>query len=155
MLHLTFLDQVLDGSGHIFDRHIGVNAMLIEEIDDIDPEPLQRALDGLLDVLGLTIQACRSRPCIAATQIEPKLRNRIRIRGREANPAPRAAFQLRKDLRGPMRGLWKSGKNSGQPKDVPRPSCHHWVGNRILASRYHSSACTRSALRECVPWRLE
>ncbi len=44
--------------------------MLIEQIDDLDPEALERSLDGLLDMLGLTVQPRRARPCVAAAQIE-------------------------------------------------------------------------------------
>ena len=47
--------------------------MLIEQVDCLDLEPLERALDGLLDVLRPAIQARRTRPRIAATQVEPEL----------------------------------------------------------------------------------
>src|SRR3989442_8131601 len=33
VFHLSLPDQVLDGSRHVFDRHVGVNAMLIVEVD--------------------------------------------------------------------------------------------------------------------------
>jgi hypothetical protein len=38
--HLALLDQILHGSGDVFDRNIRVNAVLIEQIDDISPETL-------------------------------------------------------------------------------------------------------------------
>src|SRR5579862_3065806 len=47
--------------------------MLIVQIDGIEFEPLERALHGLLDVLGPAIQTCRPRTIILATQIEPEL----------------------------------------------------------------------------------
>src|SRR5215468_11006078 len=52
VLHLTLLDQLLHGSGDVFDRHVRINAMLVEEIDGIDFD--------LLDVLRPAIQAWRS-----------------------------------------------------------------------------------------------
>ena len=47
VLHLAFLDEFLHRSRHIFDRHVGIDAVLIEEIDGIDPEPLERGLSDL------------------------------------------------------------------------------------------------------------
>ena len=46
--------------------------MLIEQVDAVDLEPLERALDGLLDVLRPAIQAA-PRPSIAAAEVEPEL----------------------------------------------------------------------------------
>jgi hypothetical protein len=62
VLHLALLDQLLHRARHIFDGHVGIDAMLIEQVDDIDLEPLERALDGLLDVLRPAVQARRTRP---------------------------------------------------------------------------------------------
>src|SRR4051812_10936725 len=39
---LAVRDQVLHRAGHVFDRHIGVNAMLIEQVDAVGPEALER-----------------------------------------------------------------------------------------------------------------
>jgi hypothetical protein len=57
VLDLTLLDHVLHRAGDVFDWHVGVNPVLIEQVDDIDLEPLKRALDSLLDMLRLTVQA--------------------------------------------------------------------------------------------------
>src|SRR5207249_8851157 len=46
VLHLALPNQFLDRSGHILDRHVWVNPVLIVEIDHIGPEPFQRALDA-------------------------------------------------------------------------------------------------------------
>jgi hypothetical protein len=61
MLDLPLLDQILHGPRNVFNRDRGIDAMLIVEIDDIDSETLQGALDYLLDVLGLAIQAAPTR----------------------------------------------------------------------------------------------
>ena len=50
--HLAGLDQVADGAGHVLDRHGGVDPMLVEEIDDINAQALQRGVGDGLDVLG-------------------------------------------------------------------------------------------------------
>ena len=51
VFNLTFLNQLLHRSGHILDWHVRVNAVLIEQVDGIDLEPLKRAFGELLDVL--------------------------------------------------------------------------------------------------------
>ena len=57
VLDLAFLDQVLHRPRHLFDRHVRVDAVLVVEVDGLDPEPLERALGHLLDVLGPAVQA--------------------------------------------------------------------------------------------------
>ena len=42
MFDLAFLDQVPDGSGNVFDRDLGVHAMLVVEIDHVGLQSLQR-----------------------------------------------------------------------------------------------------------------
>ena len=44
---LTFLDQLLHRSRHVLDRHVRVDAVLIEEIDDIDLQPFRASLRQL------------------------------------------------------------------------------------------------------------
>jgi len=74
VLHLALQNQILHRARHIFNRHVRVNAMLIEQINDIHFEPLERAFDGLFDVRRLAVQARRTRPVIAAAQIEAEFR---------------------------------------------------------------------------------
>src|SRR6267143_5259878 len=42
VLHLALLDEVFHGSGDVFDRHVGIYAVLIEQVDDIGLEALER-----------------------------------------------------------------------------------------------------------------
>ena len=49
----AFLDQVLDRSGDTLDWHVRIDAMLIKKVDDIGPQPFQRCLNRLTDVVGL------------------------------------------------------------------------------------------------------
>ncbi len=43
VLHLAFLNQILDRACNIFDGNVQVDTMLIEQIDGIDLQPLQRS----------------------------------------------------------------------------------------------------------------
>ena len=52
VLHLACLDQFLHRARHIFDGHVRIDAVLVEQIDGLDPQPLERGLGDLLDVLG-------------------------------------------------------------------------------------------------------
>src|SRR2546425_6393374 len=56
VLDLAFPDQVLHRSRDVFDRHIRVDTVLVEEIDEVGLQSLERALDALLDVLGPTVR---------------------------------------------------------------------------------------------------
>ena len=57
VLDLAFADQVLDRTGDIFDRHVRVDAMLIEQIDDAGLPSLERGFIHLFDVLGTAVKA--------------------------------------------------------------------------------------------------
>jgi hypothetical protein len=74
VLDLAFLNQVLHRSRYVFDRHVRVNPMLIEQVDDIHLEPLERALGGLLDVLRPAVQARPLHPGgdRSGTEVEPE-----------------------------------------------------------------------------------
>jgi hypothetical protein len=41
MLHLALLDEVLDSAGNIFDGHLVIDTVLIEQVDDVGPEALE------------------------------------------------------------------------------------------------------------------
>src|SRR5208282_5490630 len=56
VLHLTFMNQVLHGSGYVFDGHVRVDTVLIEQIDGIDLEALNRGFSDLLNALGAAIR---------------------------------------------------------------------------------------------------
>ena len=56
MLHLAFPDQILHRSRYIFDGDVGVNAVLIEQVDDIGLKPLERGFGYLPDVLWPAVQ---------------------------------------------------------------------------------------------------
>ena len=51
VLDLALLNQLLDRARYLFNRHIRVRAVLIEEINGIDPQALERCLGNPLDLL--------------------------------------------------------------------------------------------------------
>ena len=53
----TVTIPVPDGACHVLDRDVGIDAVLIEEIDDIGPEPAERSLRDRPDVLRPAAQA--------------------------------------------------------------------------------------------------
>jgi hypothetical protein len=55
--HLPRPDQVLDRSSDVLDRHLGVDAVLIQQVDGVDAEALERTVHGLADVLGAAGEA--------------------------------------------------------------------------------------------------
>jgi hypothetical protein len=48
--------RFFDGSGDVFDRDLGVDAVLVEQVDVVGAQPSQRALDGLGEVLWAAIE---------------------------------------------------------------------------------------------------
>ena len=52
---LACLNQVLDCAGGVFDGSVGVDAMLVEEVDGVGLQALERAFDDLLDVVGAAV----------------------------------------------------------------------------------------------------
>ena len=71
VLHLAFSDQVLHRSGHIFNRHAGINTMLIEQVDHISPESFQRGVSNLLNMFWPAIE---TRLLAFGTNFEPEFR---------------------------------------------------------------------------------
>ena len=50
VVDLAGLDELLDGAGDVLDRDVGVDAVLVEQVDGVGPQPTQRAVDGGADV---------------------------------------------------------------------------------------------------------
>jgi hypothetical protein len=61
VLHLALLDQFLHGSCDVFDGHFWIGAVLVEDVDAVDVQALQRCCGNLLDVLRAAVEALLSR----------------------------------------------------------------------------------------------
>src|ERR1700690_602455 len=59
VLPLALLDQVLYGSCHVFHGDVRIHAVLVEQVDDIGVEALERGFGYLLDVLGAAVDSVR------------------------------------------------------------------------------------------------
>jgi hypothetical protein len=68
MLDLAFPNQNLHSARNIFNRHIQVHTMLVEQIDGIDFEPFERALRGPLDMLPPAVECA---PFATVIRISP------------------------------------------------------------------------------------
>src|SRR5271165_3204416 len=56
VLHFAFANQVLHRPRYVFNRHVRINAVLIEQVNDIGSKTLKRSLGHLLDVLRPAIE---------------------------------------------------------------------------------------------------
>jgi hypothetical protein len=53
---LAGVDEVFDGSGDVFDGDVGVDAVLVEEVDVVEVEALEGLVGDLLDVVGVGVE---------------------------------------------------------------------------------------------------
>ena len=90
VLDLAVPDQIPDRACDVFDRHVRVHAVLIEEVDRIDAEPFQRALRDLLDVLRAAVHA-ELFAFAGRVEFEPELRGDHHLL---AERSERLAYQL-------------------------------------------------------------
>ena len=72
MFDLAFLDQVPDGTGDFLDGHVRIDAVLVEQIDGLHPQPLERGFGDLLDMLGPAVQP-RPAGATIRVELEPEL----------------------------------------------------------------------------------
>jgi hypothetical protein len=54
--HLPLLDEILDRTRHVFDRHARIDPVLVIKVDAVGPESLERGLDHFPDVLRPTVE---------------------------------------------------------------------------------------------------
>ncbi len=57
MFDLAGLDEILDGSGNVFYGDVGVDAVLVVEIDDVGFEALERTFYRFLYMIGTAVEA--------------------------------------------------------------------------------------------------
>jgi hypothetical protein len=69
MLDLAFANQLADRPRDVFDRHLRIDAMLIEEIDPIGLEPLERRVSHFAYVRRPAVETRQ----LATLECEPEL----------------------------------------------------------------------------------
>ena len=62
MLDLPLRDQLLHRAGDLLDRHVRIDAVLVEEVDRFGPQPLERRLDAAPDRLRPAVEPARVSP---------------------------------------------------------------------------------------------
>ena len=72
VLHFALLNQFFHRTGYFLNRHTWINAVLIKKVNHIGPEPFQRCIGHLFDVLGPAVQAHPLRASIRV-ELEPEL----------------------------------------------------------------------------------
>ena len=55
--HFAFLHQFRHGADGLLDRHVGIDAVLVEEVDGLDAEAFQRSLGDRAYMLGPAVDA--------------------------------------------------------------------------------------------------
>src|SRR5439155_19849953 len=68
--HLSFSDQILYRRSDLFDQHLGIDPVLVKEINAVGSKTLQRRLRHLLDMLWAAIETTAG-----AFQVKTKLRS--------------------------------------------------------------------------------
>src|ERR1700754_3305871 len=56
MQNLSLIHQILDRSSNVFDRHFRIDAMLIEKIYAVGPQPFERSFNDYLDVIWFAVK---------------------------------------------------------------------------------------------------
>ena len=65
MVDLPFRDQIFQGTGDFLDRHLGIDPMLVEQVDSIGFEPLEHTFRCDLDVLRTAVQPVVTLSCLS------------------------------------------------------------------------------------------
>src|SRR4026208_1997746 len=62
MQDLSLIHQVFDSSGDVFDRHLRIDAVLVEKVYAVGAEPLERSFDAQLEVVGFAVKPGKPAP---------------------------------------------------------------------------------------------
>jgi hypothetical protein len=68
--HLARVDQLLHRAGDILDRHLGVDPVLVVQVDAVGAQPTQRVVDGTPDAVRPAAQTARFDPVLGEREAE-------------------------------------------------------------------------------------
>src|SRR4051812_40163046 len=60
VLDLALPDEGLERFGDILDRNLGIDAVLVEQVDAVDLQPLEARVDDFADMLGTAVDTARA-----------------------------------------------------------------------------------------------
>jgi hypothetical protein len=85
--------QLLHRAGDIFDRHRGIGAVLVQQIDLIRPQAFEHLVDGQLDAVGKTVEA---RSALSSLEVDgpPELRRDRDLVAKRCDTFAQDAFNL-------------------------------------------------------------
>ena len=95
---LPCVHQVLDRAGDVLDRDLGIDPVLVEEVDAVGPQALEHPLDRELDVLGLAVEP---RPPLTRLEVDvpAELGGDHDLSRNGATPSPRMRSTLVRAVR--------------------------------------------------------
>src|SRR5277367_114179 len=135
MLHLAFPNHVLNGPSNIFDRDIGIDAMLEEKIDGVHLQSPQRRLGNRSDMRWPTVDADGPRAAIWV-QLIAELRC-----DHDAIPERKKSFSKQLFIR--ERSVYLRGIEEGDAIiDRRTQQCDHlvFVGRRTVSPAHSHAA---------------
>src|ERR1700722_9923792 len=66
MFHFALPNEIFHRSRNVLDGNFGIDAVLIEEVDRIRSESLERGIGVLANALGPAVESCRGSACLEA-----------------------------------------------------------------------------------------
>jgi hypothetical protein len=70
VFHFALADELFHGAGDVFDRHVRIDAMLIEEVDRLDAQSLERTVDGAANRVGTAVESGELLPVLLEVEAE-------------------------------------------------------------------------------------
>jgi hypothetical protein len=69
VLHFPFGDELLHRPGNVFDRNPRIDTVLIEQVDRLDTQALQRSFDRAPDRVGAAVETRKLLPALTTMVI--------------------------------------------------------------------------------------
>lgn len=97
MQHLSLIHQLFHRTGNILDRHLRIDAMLIEKVNVVGAEALQGRFDGSLYVIRLAVQATFHLTSLGV-DVEAELRRDLHAVSERGNALAKDALALQRSI---------------------------------------------------------